>query len=735
MRVLRQWLVLLTISLISILSVIPSFAQDTGSVRFVHAVEGSAPVDVYLNGTLSISNLAFGRVTNRLSLPVGTVQVTVTEHADTTPLWEQEIGINAGAAQLFVATTGDTIAFIPFTQDVSPLLLGSSRFTALNAITNVESADVLLADGRVVISELASLSPYGTLDIPSGVYQFGVAETGGTLESPLVTPVSTTLNSGSSYILVAYGSETNADALVVSEAVTTTEAGGWVRFVQAIDGAPSVDVSVDGTLVSAGLAYGQPASDFIPVAEGEHEIGLHLAGEAEAFITATLDVAADSTQTVVVHGTPTEVEVSSFTADTDLATETTAVVSIINVSAEDISASVGEAVSIDVASGESVSTPVEKTEDLLTVGIATDSDIYGGVLYEAVAVDGTVLFLAPVSFAQGINSAPSAATDEVVVEATEEAVATEAPVVVEAQPTVAPVTSTDSRPTATLRVNPGVNVQLRNLPSINGTSLGLAPSDAVLFINGRNGEPVFDTNLVTPDPEATPYVDPVTLLGEGQDLDPNETWVYVTYVAPDGTALEAWVNSLYTNITDATGALVPLRELAPIPSNRRGGVVTGDASLAGSIGAPAPTRDPNRDVAIATVYLDAGASLQFRRYPSTVAESLGLIGANQQLTVTGRTEAGDWLQAEYQGQVGWISARYVGVTFNGSTYDPAQLPVISDVFVPGSGSGSTNTTGATAVPQGQTNQTSTGGQTFTGSDGSCAGQDPAVCDPGAESLP
>ncbi len=407
------------------------------------------------------------------------------------------------------------------------------------------------------------------------------------------------------------------------------------------------------------------------------------------------------------------------------------------------------------------------------------------------------------------------ATAEVTPEApaeTEEA-ATEVPVEATAAPTIpaATPTATPIGPTARVLLNPGANLQLRQFPSSQAFSLGRAPADSLLIVLGREGAPLGDQTEdinatpevgAEPTPEATEYVDPVSLLAEDEDLLPEETWLFVIYQTPDGGEIEAWVNSLYVQIRDTRGFLMRLRDLPVIPGDRSGesrdtsilpptvqrqfvqGIVTqlnqganlnirrtadensevlaqlaggeqvavigvgasgewafvryaapeggeitgwvdlaflrfeyngqvitpGDAqardlldevdeavdrgAVAAGTGAVAtqpstsvqPTPLALRNVVIATVgELNPGIRLNLRRTPSTAGEVIGNIEPGTQLVVLSQDLTGEWLQTEFDGQLGWVSTQYVFLTFNGAAATLDQVPVDDNLIAEASG--------------------------------------------------
>jgi hypothetical protein len=220
-------------------------------------------------------------------------------------------------------------------------------------------------------------------------------------------------------------------------------------------------------------------------------------------------------------------------------------------------------------------------------------------------------------------------------------------------------------------VNEGANLHIRQFPSSNALSLGLAPSTAVLSVTGRQGAPELAPEE-TPEPEATAFVDPVSLLtSEGADLNPAETWLFVTYRPASGGETTGWANALFLAVSDAAGRPQRLADLPTIPANR-----AGETRETSSVPQPTPTPIA-ADSVIATVLLNPGANLHLRRNPDAAAESLALVPSGAQLIVTGRIENGEWLQVTYDGQEGWIASLYVTLSLNGVPYQSARVPVIS----------------------------------------------------------
>jgi uncharacterized protein YraI len=442
---------------------------------------------------------------------------------------------------------------------------------------------------------------------------------------------------------------------------------------------------------------------------------------------------------------------------------------------------------VTITRGVEAAAAVESGDDGVVVTVETS----GG---DMAAAETTPEEAAPESEVEvEVAAQPADATP---VPAQEVVAPTPAQEVVQAQPTQ-PAAGGGDQPTARVIIDPGSNVQLRQYPDQNALSLGLAPSGAVMTVNGREGAPVqieglFSEELQT---EIDNYTDPAENLAEDEDLNPADTWLNVTYTTPDGGQITAWVLAQFLSVTAPDGTEQRLADLPTIPNNafgeaantevtppptpddavvavvfnlnpgvnlkiRRtpstqgetlalipagtvlellgfeisddelpgpetaenaewayiryttpeGGEITGWVSTqyiqyewrgepidfeemeeralllfenpttrgelgGGAQGIARPTVDPLRNQVVATVAIDPGSNLQFRRAPDASSESLGLIPSGTQLIVTARDESGDWLFVEFEGQTGWISADFVNLTFNGNPFDIDELIV------------------------------------------------------------
>lgn len=680
------------ILLAALLLAVPTLAQSgaDSSVRFVNVIPGAASLDVYVDGLLSVAGLDYGSSSLYIPIASGAHSVAVTQSGVTTTLWQQNVDLQAGTAVTMIASSSNPLGFTAFQEDLNPLPIGSARLTAVHAIAGGPGADVTLADGRAVLPSLQYNIPAGTLDVPAARYDIAVVPQGATIENAIIPVTPLKLNSGTSYMVLAYGTAAQPGVLVLSAAAgADADTPGFVRLTHGIPAAGAVDVYLNDALIAPSLSYGDSTA-FVAYASGEGAVSVHAAGTDTVLLSGTLVVTAGQYIDYLVVGSPEAPALQAVTADIAQITPQQALLQVVNTLA-DGSISVSTASQAGVANvaggatGSAVLSPEASnwtaTVDSLSAPLDVRGPVNGGVLYTVAAVAGDggpqVLALPPVSIAMNIESAPGDARLAPASAPAEQPAAPTASAA-EAQPTApAPVATTApaavAGPTAVVLTDPGVNIHLRQYPSSQAFSLTLVPSGTLLQVVGRPGAPTPPPGVtVTPDPLATPYVDPASALPEGQDdLDPGSTWLFVNFIAPDGGVITGWANASYLTVTDAKGKPQRLADLPTVPQNRAGEVDSGFV-------APAPTAAPFEDVIVATIdQLSAGSNLHLRRYPSAAAESLMLIPAGTQLVIEGRIDTGEWYQVTYQGVTGWIASAYVSLTFNDRRFDPAGVPVLA----------------------------------------------------------
>lgn len=784
------------------------FAQEgSGLFRFVHSIPGVGAVDVYIDGELAVIDLGYGSASNYIAVAADTHQVVVRPTGLRTELWRQQVGAIADVPLTLVAAGIDPLEFVAYEDGFSPVDLGITRFRLIHAIEGSATLDVLFEE-QAVVTDLAYQASSGAFDIETGTYSFSIAVGD---NEPVIHDFN--LISNTSYMILVHGTPNNPQVTALTAPVSGQDNAGFARF--ANFGEQVVDIYVEDVLIVPNAEFGL-VTEHLPLVAGTYAVDVRAAGTSGTMAQAELTVSADGASTLVILGD----EISVFDGDLSGVTVENGAVNVINTIADStVTVAIDEVVlasgvAFNTASGANAIAPI-RSVGTLTLTLDDQSQdvplgfvgVYGGVYVDAfVVLDNSGVFPQPsVIFADtlvghSLDSLPTSGAgvveiideepiaeepaEEIVVE---EPVIEETPVVEVPEEPIAqvtpetPVAPVFAGPTGRVQnLNPGANLNLRQYPRGDAFILGQVQVGATLAVNGRVGAEL-DEEGNPVDPE---YVDPVTLLEEGEDLNPADTWLNVIYSTPDGGQITAWVNAQYILLRDARGNWGAFRDLDVIPADvageavntsvlpptaaapsvvvriqnlnpgvnlniRRtpeatgeilfgipvgtvtaltgvdvdqewgfisysplqGGTVTGWVSLqyagvelngnvadidglieqgllevveverrgavsADAPSAPVPTVDPTRNAYIARVQVNPDANLNLRRNADSQSEVLEQIPSQTQLIISQRTADELWLQTTYNGQTGWVASAFVTVTYNGLSVELSEIPAL-----------------------------------------------------------
>ncbi|PJF40490.1 MAG: hypothetical protein CUN54_05090 [Phototrophicales bacterium] len=706
-----------------------ALAQSDGNafVRFVHVIPGASAVDVFIDGQLTLSNLAVGEASGYITIPSGPHELTVTRTGLSTALWQQGINPPEGAEITLVAASTEPLNFLIFNDNLDPIQLGNARLTAINAIAGGPALDILLPNGNVAFGNLQFNQPFGTFDLPAFVLDMSINQAGS--QDTLTTTGPLRLNSSISYMLVVYGAAENPQSLLLSAPTRTNSADTLVQILHAADGVEAVDVFLDEMLIAPALGFGDETGYF-RLPNGDYNVTLNAAGSDETVGQTTLSLNGGLAFAAAIN-TEDGLAFNTFVDDLSGIDSNTPQLNFINLVDDKATASftlengtsLGDAIAFGEASGTVTIAPSVQTASL-TVDIGGSSSsldlpaqtLYGGVFYNVVALGSGDAPFPQVHFdaatiAHSIGSAPgvtnvavaqaetatnsteentttsdtdsqvvAAESDQVVAAsaevaqaqpaATEEPEAQVVPAPTEAQvvpaPTQPPAPQEDPLPTARIALDPGVNLQLRQFPSADALSLGLAPSGTILNVRGRAGAPIDQITGEELDPN---FVDPATLLAENEDLVPAETWLNVDYLTPDGGVINAWINAEFVDVRDPDGERLRLADIVTLPSNQPGEARNTDIT-------PPPV--PEDRVTVVVTNLNPGVNLNLRRTRGTDGESIARLPLNTVLDFLGISGDGEWIFVRYtppQGGTitGWVSANFAQLQLNGNNTNVENL--------------------------------------------------------------
>jgi hypothetical protein len=329
-------------------------AEGDACINVVHASPDAPNVDIYLDGQLALSNLAFGWYGGWVAVPAGEhqVQVTATGTAPDTAVIDADVTVESGMAY-HIAATGYLAEITPqiYQADVSPVDEGSARVRVIHTVPDAPAVDVAVTGGDVLVPNLAFPSASDDLTVPVGTYDLEV-RVAGTEDVALPLP-GTTFDASTRYDVFAIGSVADGilTALVIpspihggiattTAAATCTSALGigadgdaCVNVVHASPDAPAVDVYVDGQLALSNLAFGA-FSGWVPVPAGEHQIQVTATGAEidTAVIDATVTLEPGVAYQVAATGLLANIAPAIFETDLSELSADTARVRVIHAS-------------------------------------------------------------------------------------------------------------------------------------------------------------------------------------------------------------------------------------------------------------------------------------------------------------------------------------------------------------------------------------------------------------------
>lgn len=653
----RNWMLTTLLVVVALVALAAGFpgsqavqAQDDMSrVRFLHAVPGAPSVDVYLDGSLVVTDLAFGRATPHLNVGGGEHQVALRQAGTgaTGPvLLEVPVPLVPGLAFTVVAQGSVEALEAALYEDIlDEIAPGLARLTAINAIADAPPVDVVTTEGGPLLQGVSYGAQFGTVNIGTGVQDLVLVPAGGAVESALAPVGQVPLTSGVLYTFVALGTlegTVTPSSLVLATPLNGADGSVLVQVAHGSPDAPAVDVYANDMLLVPSLNVGQ-LSGHIALPPGDYALALRPAGTPAADppvleTPVTLDAATPAV-TVLASGLLSEENLALQVLPDPVAgiASDMARLSVINavpgasatVTLSDASETVLAAALGTNAQAQPANVPIGDYMLLVNIQTAnTGLDVvvpaeayYGGVYYTVLVYGGG-----------GDGAIYDARTS-----ATEVAVTDVSLLAPQADPIVAE-------------------------PAMEDTDAG---ADAAADAEGDAG----DSEVVQDDapPADAPADDAAAADSEVvQDDAPPADAPTETPPANDGGDTEV--------VTDD-----------PAPALADSEVVQDDAPAQPAQQTPPP------DTATAVIELNPGANLHCREYPRPDALSLGLIPAGTQVFVLGRTgeplvpETGDptpeptpvietlddvWLAVRWNTPDGgylrcWVAAQFLRVEYKG----------------------------------------------------------------------
>ncbi len=249
-------------------------ADDNATVRVLHASPDAPAVDILVNDGVAFSDVSFGEITDRASLPADMYNVKVAAAAN-----NDLVVINADLA--LEEKTAYTVAAVDFLDSISPLVLvddnsitDQARVRFVHASPDAPAVDITLTDGSVLFGDVAFTENGGYIDVPAGTYDLQVRVAGTdvvALELPGVE-----LDARTVYTAFAIGTlaENTLTALLTIDA----QAPAQVRVLHASPDAPAVDVFVNGGDAFSDISFNS-ITDYAELPAGDYNVQVAAAAD------------------------------------------------------------------------------------------------------------------------------------------------------------------------------------------------------------------------------------------------------------------------------------------------------------------------------------------------------------------------------------------------------------------------------------------------------------------------
>ncbi|MFP4324311.1 MAG: DUF4397 domain-containing protein, partial [Anaerolineales bacterium] len=263
----------------------PAHAQDaapTARLRIIHAAQGAPNVDVYLNGLQVAQDAPFGAATPHYTVSAGSHVVDIRPaDADpsSAPVLSTSVDLLSDLAFSLVVQNGDALESALYEDILDPLTPGTARLTAVHAVPVGPAVDIARGSEDPLLGLLANITygqQAGTIDLPAGVYDLRVVESGDGLSSALASQEDANLIASLNYTLVV-APDDPAQIIRLQTATNPGPDDMFVRLVHAAEDAPNVDIYINNALIAAGVPY-TGATPHIALPEGEAELALREAG-------------------------------------------------------------------------------------------------------------------------------------------------------------------------------------------------------------------------------------------------------------------------------------------------------------------------------------------------------------------------------------------------------------------------------------------------------------------------
>lgn len=307
----------LALAAATFLPVTPAAAQDcaTGaSLRILNLSPDAGAVDVLINGTRVLTNVAGATSSTFVPVAAGTLELQINQTGTETVVVAPVAVTTTAGSRITVATLTTTpagggqqpskavVTTTVFQDDLTPPAAGQAKIRVIHGSADAGAVDVLAGD-QVLVSNLAYPNASPFIEVPAGSYALRVNAAGTT--TTLVGPITQDLVAGRTYTIFASGLAANMT--VAANVLLDRSFDAQAQFVHAAPDAPAIDVLVDGQAAVSNLAYPN-VTPYLSLPAGGACVTVAATGTTTPLLpAASLSLESASRQTVIAlpaTGTP-----------------------------------------------------------------------------------------------------------------------------------------------------------------------------------------------------------------------------------------------------------------------------------------------------------------------------------------------------------------------------------------------------------------------------------------------
>jgi hypothetical protein len=296
-------------------------------IRAVNMAAPIGPVDIYLDGDTLAANLDYTRPSDRQVRPARVYTAVVfpagDDPATSDPLLTSQVNANDNDyLTLIVLGTTDDARLTTYREDWSLTDPRETRIAFVNTVPDVDRIRVSSREGTLTeVGDVGYAQVSLPVDIDAGRYRLTIASVDENQTQTLLEAADDLqFEPGFSYLYLFTGrildppvvisdnigfdpNLVGLDADVIPTA--TPEIPTRLRLVNALQGGPVLEVSLDGQDVFTGLNYGN-TTVLVPTTAGEHQIVIRAADNQQELLNTTITLEIGEAHTAFVYGSGTD---------------------------------------------------------------------------------------------------------------------------------------------------------------------------------------------------------------------------------------------------------------------------------------------------------------------------------------------------------------------------------------------------------------------------------------------